>query len=532
MYDNLLYQDAISGKKAIAHLNFINAKYEKTNLKKFVSSKPYLAFFDPVSFCNLRCPFCETGRRVGSREGTKMPLENYKHMLEHIGDYLYNIKFYNWGEPFFNDDLPEMIRLAKSYSIFTDLSTNLSLTISDEKIENIISSGLDFLLCSIDGASQETYQKYRVGGDFELVMKNLNTFIKKKKEMQSKRPQILWRYFVFKHNEMEIDKAKKIAEDLGVQIFFDKPYIMDYLNPENWISTISTFSEQTLVRAKQVAGSEADYVLEKGEKKQIESNYGKPCDWLWSTLTVNANGSVSPCCAINFEKDDFGKIVGSSDEIWNNEKFQTARAFFKNGQIKNDVICTKCPVPAIQHIPQLDDQKIFEFLEKSPSWLEIMTTTLFKDMLPQGTNLAKYGEGFSKLLCTYSVRDDLQKAFPDIFTHFGLFQLLLWAIKFGIAEYPTFVNYVDVFKRCSRDEHRLAFKTRVPPEYDDAIFDLTVVYLERTDLQKTFPEVRNMQDLSNLIRWGYEHGIHEDNRLFNHDYIYRKYYNSFIIEAG
>ena len=145
-----------------------------------------------------------------------------------------------------------------------------------------------------------------------------------KSQQKKSTPHILWRFFVFKHNQHEIETAKKLAAELGVEIKFAKPFISDFSNPEEWVSTISPFSNNVVSRADQTKNKKDIIINPKGEPKQASRN----CSWLWSTLVINANKSISPCCATHLESNDFGKIDLPIDSLWNNEKFQPSRNSF------------------------------------------------------------------------------------------------------------------------------------------------------------------------------------------------------------
>ena len=98
-------------------------------------------------------------------------------LLDELGEYLFLIMFYNYGEPLLNKNLPDFIRKAAARNIETEVHTNLSLPLSDQQVEELLGSGLNYLNASIDGFSQETYQIHRVGGNLDLVKRNLERLV-------------------------------------------------------------------------------------------------------------------------------------------------------------------------------------------------------------------------------------------------------------------------------------------------------------------------------------------------------------------
>jgi MoaA/NifB/PqqE/SkfB family radical SAM enzyme len=359
-----IWEQAVSNKSENAFENFFYSLNERKEKKIITNSKPYILYIDPVTFCNLECPFCETGKRKNNRESSKMGFSKFTQIIDKMGPYIFDLFFYNWGEPLLHPDISKMIKYAKKYSLFTHVSSNLSIPLKDNQLEDLITSGLDLLICSIDGATQESYEKYRIGGNFDLTISNLRKLCELKKELNLEKPYIIWRFFVFKHNEHEIEKAKNLAQQIGVTIQFAKPHIDQFVDPENWISTIPEYSTNIISRTSQNSNTK-DKIINQNEIPHFEKiNNEKSCNWLYSSMVINANSSVSPCCATILEKNDFGFFEADFDGLWNNKNYQIAReSFFSNVQNKN-IICTRCPVPDVQIMGRPWEQAIINLAKK------------------------------------------------------------------------------------------------------------------------------------------------------------------------
>jgi len=308
--------------------NFILIEKEKARREEYVSGYPYWLTIDPSNFCTLKCPFCPTGQGRNSRPKSMLSLDSFKRIIDELGPYLIHIDFCNWGEPLLNKQIYEMIKIAKQYNIDTKVDSNLNI-LCEEDTENLILSGLDKLIVSIDGASPETYSKYRVGGDFNRVMDNLKLLLDKKGQLNKKNPYISWQFLVFRHNEHEIQKAKEIGGYLGVDVGITKAFIgnSDWMprNPDN-----SHYQND---------GINHDYTLEYFKRPQEAV-----CNWPWEAVVINPSGSVSPCCSVEDEKDDFSNIFQEPfREIWNSGKYRTARRYIrdKRARVENN-ICVGC----------------------------------------------------------------------------------------------------------------------------------------------------------------------------------------------
>ncbi|GBD03183.1 Coenzyme PQQ synthesis protein E [bacterium HR19] len=293
-----------------------------------VNYYPTRIYVDPTNICNLKCPLCPTGRKEFGRKPGYMKFDDFKKLIDEIGKYLFQVDFYFWGEPLLNKEIFKMVNYAHQNKIRTRISTNFNFDIEPEKI---VESGLDELIVSLDGASDKTYSKYRVGGSFEKVISNIRKLQECKGKMGRANPRITWQFLVFAHNEHEIDKAKKMAKELGVRLRIlpiraglGYDIILDH--KEN---RFKSWSSKKISRYK-----------ENGERKfKIKS-----CLFLWFQSFVNWDGSISPCCAAFYQKDDFGNAFQNGFmSVWNGEKYRFARYIVKN-KIKDykGFICTNC----------------------------------------------------------------------------------------------------------------------------------------------------------------------------------------------
>ena len=142
-----------------------------------------------------------------------MSLELVEQILDEIGDKLVIAYLYNWGEPLLNKNVGAIVSAFHKRGIFTSLSSNLSLRCKD-RLEDICDAGLDHLDPSIDGATQEVYQKYRKGGDLQLALDNIKYLAEYRKKRNRVNPVIDWQFLEFDHNIHEVNLAKNIAKKL------------------------------------------------------------------------------------------------------------------------------------------------------------------------------------------------------------------------------------------------------------------------------------------------------------------------------
>jgi len=298
-------------------LNLYLVRYQRMRAHTKLRGHPIILTIEPANVCNLRCPYCFTGAGEDSRPRTMFPLPLYQRLIDELGDYLFQVELHNWGEPLLNKNLPELIRIASSRGISTTVSTNFSFPFDASRAEALVSAGLSQLGVSIDGARQETYEQYRVRGNLETVLSNIRLVNQAKQALGSQRPRLIWEYHVFEHNMDDIERAKAMARELGMDIDITK----------GW-----------------VAGAEWD---PDGPFKFFKAPSGDGCQFLWQWAVINVDGGVAPCCGTFYKEDDFGSVSEMSfKEVWNNENLQAARGLFRSRDSTErgkTLVCYDCP---------------------------------------------------------------------------------------------------------------------------------------------------------------------------------------------
>ena len=311
-------------------MNILRAEWSLRTGKTYLKSLPYVYIIDPCNACNLRCPLCPTGNQTLQRPTKMMNFDCFKSIIDQIQNYAIEVNLYNWGEPFLHPKIFDMIRYVQNANIGTTVSSHFN-NITDEMIDQMIDSGLEHITVSLDGASQDVYEVYRVRGKFDDAISALDRLQRRKKEKGSHTPIVEWQFIVMKHNEHQIHEAKAIAEKLGVEQFrllsvglpFD--HLDDLDLASQWISENPDFR-----------GYHPEAILKRGYL------YDEPCFYPYRAITINPDGGVAPCCAVYHKKWDFGDVNNQSlSEIWNSKRYQSARSLFSNHPI-DDPVTTAC----------------------------------------------------------------------------------------------------------------------------------------------------------------------------------------------
>lgn len=304
-------------------LNLYLVRLQRLLSHKRLFGYPLRLTVEASTACNLACPACLTGAGERGREGGHLPVGVYEQVIDELGDYLFEVELHNWGEPLMNKHIAEIVALASAKGVGTILSTNFSMPFDADRAEALVEAGLTTLGVSLDGASQETYEQYRINGSFEQVLRNVHLMNAAKRKLGSKTPRIIWSFHVFAHNADDVGQASAMATELGMVFEVSKAWVIG----QEW----NPASPYKLFTPPSVDG----------------------CDFLWGRAVLNTDGGVAPCNGAFFKEDDFGSVIdGTFLKAWNNSTFRRAREFFQSTAQSNSgerLICQDCPEMATRH---------------------------------------------------------------------------------------------------------------------------------------------------------------------------------------
>ena len=289
---------------------------------------PISLSIEPTTSCNLRCPECPSGLRSFTRPTGMLEGELFEKLLSEVSAKTLYMLFYFQGEPYLHPDFLLHVNKASAKRIYTATSTNAHY-LNDENARKTVESGLKRLIISIDGASQETYESYRVGGNLNKVIEGTKNVIKWKNKLKSSSPSVVFQFLVVKPNEHEIDEIKQLGKELGVdKVLFKSAQIYDYENGSPLIPSNSRYSRYTL------DSNTGKYV--------IKSKLFNHCWKMWHSCVLTWDGKVVPCC---FDKDA-DHVLGdfqtdSFEGIWKSNGYVNFRKSIIKGRDQID-ICTNC----------------------------------------------------------------------------------------------------------------------------------------------------------------------------------------------
>lgn len=286
-----------------------------------VCTAPYVLFLEPLYHCNLRCPLCPREIFPGARKNDvrRLSLELFDRVLDELGDYLFQCHIFGLGEPLVDWELTrQVIERAHRRRIFTLISTNCTL-VTPRVAAEIVGSGLDYLVCAIDGTSQESYGRYRVGGSFHQALAGLELLVKEQRRQQS-RMNLEWQFLVHSFNRNEVQEARRIANRLKIHLRFvpiggteNDPAQQDY-----WLGGAS------------------------GREKPAKPGSKWHCYWLWRGLSINSNGQLARCPGYS-NVAQLGSLHSASVmSLYNGAVSQRARQLFSCSRVPEGEFPAPC----------------------------------------------------------------------------------------------------------------------------------------------------------------------------------------------
>jgi len=303
-------------------LNLVGLRVAVARRSVRVSPTPAVVMVEPSSSCDMACPMCPVVLNRTHRARVCLDFGVFEKLIEEIGKELVLATFWNFGEPLLNPDLFRMIRRAKEARIFCALSSNL-LSLTPARTEEMLDSGLDYLIVSFDGASEETYEKFRGKGNYRRVVENLQHLLKRKAERGAALPFVNLQFIVMKENQHEVSAIRAFAREKGV----------DKLS----LKKFTYVSEST----RHFLPDNPDYVLGKYKRGQAPEFCSRP----WTSTVLSADGEIVPCCGDLDFQCRFGNLAEPGlrfRDIWNGQKYRNFRAAVARG-LDAIPMCRTCP---------------------------------------------------------------------------------------------------------------------------------------------------------------------------------------------
>jgi MoaA/NifB/PqqE/SkfB family radical SAM enzyme len=264
------------------------------------------------------------------RADGSMDVAMFRRLIDEVRGKVLLLLFWDWGEPFLNPDAYAMIRYARQNGIKVVASTNAHVFSDREHARQVVESGLDALVFSVDGIRQETYERFRAGGRLETALAGVCNVVAEKQAQQSSLPLVNLRYIVMKHGENDIPVLEQFARELGA----------DVLTLRKFHAAPGSVGD---AQVRELLPSDPQYQLPRltpeGRPVRVRRN---PCRNLWNCPTIHWDGTVCSCFQDFNEQRQLGSLKDHTlREIWYGKPYRELRRAFR-GNWREMPLCGRC----------------------------------------------------------------------------------------------------------------------------------------------------------------------------------------------
>ncbi|MBM3404364.1 MAG: radical SAM protein [Bacteroidetes bacterium] len=304
--------------RRITNLLVLSASYHFSRItgKARHAGMPYAVSIEPTTSCNLHCPECPSGMRAFTRATGMLDLPHFERFLEEVQPHVFYLTLYFQGEPYLNTGFFDFVKLARKRKIYVATSTNGHF-LNPETARQTVLSGLNRLIISMDGTSQDAYGSYRVGGSLEKVKEGIRNLAEAKRMAGINTPFLIIQFLVLKTNEHQIADMYRLGKELGVdKVEIKTAQFYDFeagkeLMPDN----------DRYARYNEITDPETGV-----PQYMIKHSLANHCFRMWSSCVITWDGMVVPCC---YDKDAT-HVMGNLNsqrfkEIWRSSSYRDFR---------------------------------------------------------------------------------------------------------------------------------------------------------------------------------------------------------------
>ncbi len=324
---------------------------------------PTYVQIEPVGQCNLRCQMCPIQfRKDGPPYGPPafMEFETFTQIIDQFVT-LQQLHLQGLGEPMMHPRFFDMVAYAADKGIRVTTNSNLTL-LNKKRAEQCVTSGLECLHVSIDGAIAQTYDRIRVGSRFEQVVDNLELVLKAREQLGSELPHLHLVMVVMRQNLHELPDLVRLAHQWSVEQMFVQHLCHDFgesslpthYRPMREFVQSQTLLEEDLERVEHYFDQARNVARELSVNLRLPRTRSrihppgtpgqKRCGWPWKGAYISYQGSAMPCCMVSTpDRINFGNIVEQGvDQTWNGEAYESFRARLASDQPPE--VCRSCSI--------------------------------------------------------------------------------------------------------------------------------------------------------------------------------------------
>jgi wyosine [tRNA(Phe)-imidazoG37] synthetase (radical SAM superfamily) len=279
---------------------------------------PQAVHIEITNHCNLKCLMCP--HTTMEREKGFMDESLFRSIIDELAGHkllLENVALMGLGEPLLHKDFERFAKIAADSGIPNLYASTNAALLSEERSRRIIEDGsLNRLIISLDGASKETFEKIRVGANFDRIEENVMRFLDLKRKLGKKRPQATLQILSMPETENEVDEFCRI-----------------------WLPRLCR-EDEILIKEVDTFGGLVD---DRRPNTEVEPEKRYACRQLWKDFSISWDGRATVCCKDVFYKLSVGRVGDSSiSTLWTSKKWGSIRRIHELGQWGSLKPCDDC----------------------------------------------------------------------------------------------------------------------------------------------------------------------------------------------
>lgn len=346
------YRDVIAyklrhvGLRELVNIAFLNivemALIRASQAFPSLNFSPRSIQIESTTRCNLKCTHCELS--YWTEPAADLRVSDFEKVLDHLPK-LKRVELTGIGEPIMNRDFYRNLALIKSRGIRISMTDNFTM-MTEKAVRRIIDLDVDRIAISLDGATKETFEKVRIGANFDVVTRNARRLVQMRRESGKLKPELLANFVVTSNSYVEATAIIELAHDIGIGLVqfdcvktFEKT---EGLEAEFFDERFNASLEKAFERARQLG------VIVKWTffEKNVPVEH---CTSPWNRAFVTRDGYVHPCCLTTQTGDrqaqnrrSLGNLIESPiADIWKAAGLSTLRKNMKDGVLPH--ACHQCP---------------------------------------------------------------------------------------------------------------------------------------------------------------------------------------------
>lgn len=285
---------------------------------------PHILHVGVTTMCNLQCPACPTGTGALGRPAEHLPFDLYTRTVDELRSALMLLLFWDWGEPLMHPRMADMIEYAGRSGIMSVISTNGTVANSPEQINRLVAARPSVVIVCVDGADQQTYEKYRTGGKLSKVLDTLRRLRDAKDRQGSQHPLIEFRILAIRENQSQMPQLLQMATEYGADLLSVKslrPY--DYRG-SNVDSDLVPLEPEA--RRYDYQGD----IRQPGQRLHFARQGPLRCAKPHHSPTLSSDGTLSFCSYATYPDEHFGRVTpGGFLGLWRSRRSREVRRQFK-----------------------------------------------------------------------------------------------------------------------------------------------------------------------------------------------------------